>query len=61
VSRRRPAPPPSTTAVNYLSEPLAKQPRKTAPIYDPACSEYFEENMNLEEDNEELFYEDNFC
>jgi hypothetical protein len=60
IPRRRRAPQPPTN--NHLSAPVSKQPRKTAPIYDPACSEFFEENMNLEEaDEEEQWYEDNFC
>lgn len=59
MPRRRRAPQPPT---NYLSAPVSKQPRKTAPIYDPACSEFFEENMNFEdEEDEEKFYEANFC
>ncbi|KAI6182316.1 TATA box-binding protein-like 1 [Aphelenchoides bicaudatus] len=62
AQRRRHAPPPTT---NYLSAPVSKQPRKTAPIYDPACSEFFEGNFadaddELEE-SEEMFYQENLC
>jgi hypothetical protein len=54
--RKRPNPLPSNGS---LYEAVAAKTRKTAPVYDPACSEFFEENMNL--DDEELFYDENRC
>lgn len=58
--RRRRAP---NVILPVETEPPAKQARKTAPIYDPACSEFFEENMNLDDEmeEEENYYEQNFC
>ena len=36
-----------------------KQPRKTAPIYDPSYSEFFEERMLFQDEDE--FYDEHLC